>query len=378
MVLGFQTPAQKQAAPAEVRAAPNFGRRLLIGAGLGILDHAASAEPARGAWQTFRGRFLAQDGRVVDTGNQGVSHSEGQGYGMVLAAAYDTETTFRLILDWTMRHLGRREDHLLSWRWRPEAPGRDAGDRNNASDGDLLVAWALCRAAVRWGNREYLGLAKAMASDFLRFNTLEVAGQLLMRPGTTGFDHGEHLVVNPSYAVFSAMRELHVMQPDRRWPLLETGMLDLLTRARFSPLQLTPDWVEAPRAGGRYRIASEWPARFSWDAVRTPLYMVWAGMANHPSLDSLMEVWFDPGRGAAPPAWWDLRGEAPAPYAATPGITAVARLLLSARLGHAQSALLRLPDVTEARDYYNAALIALCHLAADEGHATSSHAEAAA
>ncbi len=56
-----------------------------------------------------------------------------------------------------------------------------------------------------------------MAADFLRCNTFEANGQLLMRPGTTGFDHGEHLVVNPSYAIFPAMRELDAMQPDPRW-----------------------------------------------------------------------------------------------------------------------------------------------------------------
>ena len=355
-----------------------MGRRLALGASLSLLTtRPARPETPQRAWAEFRSRFVSRDGRVMDTGNHNVSHSEGQGYGLLLAAAYDTEPMFMQILDWTRRNLCRGEDHLLSWRWRPEAPGRDRGDLNNAADGDLLGAWALCRAAVRWHNRDCLGLAKAMAADFLRFNTVDVNGQLLMRPGTTGFDHREHLVVNPSYAVFPAMRELNAMQPDPRWRRLEAGMLDLMAHARFGQRQLTADWVEVPRSGGRYRIASEWPPRFSWDAVRIPLYMTWAGLAKDPSLDPLMAVWFDPMRGAAPPAWWDLRNESPAPYEATPGIIAVARLLLAARLGQAQQHPLPLPAVSEAADYYNAALVLLCRLAADEGRLNLAMAEAA-
>ncbi len=353
-------------------------RRSVLGAGLALLaPWSTQAETPQRGWTDFRRRFLTQDGRVVDTGNQGVSHSEGQGYGMMLAAAFDTQTTFQTMMEWTERSLGRREDRLLAWRWRPDAPNQDRSDRNNAADGDLLVAWGLCRAAVRWHNRDYLARAKAMATDFLRYNTVEVGGHLLMRPGTTGFDHGEHLVVNPSYAVFPAMRELDALQPDPRWRRLEAGMLDLLGHAQFGRRQLTADWVEVPRAGGRYRIASEWPARFSWDAVRIPLYMAWAGLASDPALDPLMAVWFDPARGAAPPAWWDLRGESPAPYEATPGIVAIARLLLSARLGREQGHALVLPSVAEAADYYNAALIMLCRLAANEGSMNIALVEAA-
>ena len=40
-------------------------------------------------WRIFKQRFLAADGRIVDDGNGGISHSEGQGYGMVLAEALE-------------------------------------------------------------------------------------------------------------------------------------------------------------------------------------------------------------------------------------------------------------------------------------------------
>ncbi|WP_306812602.1 glycosyl hydrolase family 8 [Sphingobium sp. CFD-2] len=36
-------------------------------------------------WSTFKSAFLLRSGRIVDNGNGGVSHSEGQGYGLWLA-----------------------------------------------------------------------------------------------------------------------------------------------------------------------------------------------------------------------------------------------------------------------------------------------------
>ena len=83
---------------------------------------------------------------MVDTANGGVSHSEGQGYGMLLAQSYGDRQQFDQLWAWTKRgNLQIRKDRLLAWRWRPSGSG-DAGavdDMNNASDGDVLVAWAL-------------------------------------------------------------------------------------------------------------------------------------------------------------------------------------------------------------------------------------------
>ena len=40
-----------------------------------------------GAWFLYRNQFLHESGRIIDTGNEGISHSEGQGYGMLMAVA---------------------------------------------------------------------------------------------------------------------------------------------------------------------------------------------------------------------------------------------------------------------------------------------------
>ena len=98
-------------------------------------------------WDTFKQGFVEADGRVVDTGQARISHSEGQGFAMVFATHYDDRPTFERLWQWTQRNLQVRDDALLAWRWESQ---RGVTDRNNATDGDLLVAWALVRASEKW------------------------------------------------------------------------------------------------------------------------------------------------------------------------------------------------------------------------------------
>ena len=67
----------------------------------------------------FRSRFMAPDGRIIDTGNRNISHSEGQGWGMLMALAADDRASFERIWVWTRRTPDRPRDALSAWRFRP-------------------------------------------------------------------------------------------------------------------------------------------------------------------------------------------------------------------------------------------------------------------
>ncbi|MGH1558990.1 glycosyl hydrolase family 8 [Caulobacter segnis] len=58
-------------------------------------------------WAAYKSRFIQSDGRVVDTGNGNVSHSEGQGFAMIMATAYDDPATFKKLWSWTDKTLAR-------------------------------------------------------------------------------------------------------------------------------------------------------------------------------------------------------------------------------------------------------------------------------
>ncbi|WP_439595601.1 glycosyl hydrolase family 8 [Falsiroseomonas sp.] len=313
-------------------------------------------------WLAFTSRFLRPDGRVVDTANQGVSHSEGQGWALLCAEQALDREAFDSILGWTRRVLGRPHDALLSWRFRPDASGHggQVDDPNNATDGDLMFAWALLRAGRRWRSPEYTAQGVAVARDVLRLLVRQVGDEMVLLPGAAGFEQRDHVVINPSYYAFPAIRALAQAVPDPIWLRLASDGLSLLRRARFGRWGLPADWVALPRSGGRPSPAPGWPARFSYDAIRVPLYLAWAGLGREPAAVGAARFWSDPNHTRMP-AWTDFGSDAISPYAASIGIRAVAQLAIAK---HAEeSPVPAWPSLGEAKDYYSAVLTLLARLA---------------
>ena len=117
-------------------------------------NRAPSAVSSDG-WFAFKARFFSDDGRIIDSGNGGISHSEGQGYGMLLAALANDREAFDAMHGWAEASLLRDDTALFSWRYDPTEE-HPVSDPNNASDGDILIAWALLIAGKRWEEKAYL------------------------------------------------------------------------------------------------------------------------------------------------------------------------------------------------------------------------------
>ena len=331
---------------------------------LGWTRGAAAASPEappqlRAAWEGFRARFLLPEGRVVDSGNGGISHSEGQGWALLCAERCDDRASFDRLLDWTGQALRRPEDRLHAWRYRPGA-AQARSDRNNASDGDLFIAAALLLAARRWGQPAYAEAGRAVARDILRLLLRQVAGRTVLLPGATGFEEAEDVVLNPSYYAFPAIRLLARAVPDPAWLRLVADGLGLLRAARFGRWGLPPDWLTLRRADGALGLAPGWPPRFSYDAVRVPLYMAWAGLADEPPVRAALAFWDDPAH-RHPPAWADLGSNQVSPYAAGEGIVAIQRFATGGKPGLGRRT--EWPLLKNTDDYYGAILKILVILA---------------
>jgi endoglucanase len=347
-------------------------RRLVLGlgtaagiaaAGAGIvLARARQPAPLSAEWLAYAARFVTEQGRVIDVGNGGISHSEGQGFGMLLAVAYGDAERFARMAAWTARSLAVRDDGLLAWKYDERAADGPVPDSNNASDGDLLVAWALARAGERWRREDYREHAAALARAVRRRVVLRHEGGLpVLLPGRDGFARDGRLTVNLSYWVFPALLELARLDPDPVWGELVRSGRALLERARFGPAALPPDWLDLEPA---LAPAKGYPARFSYDAVRIPLYLAWAGPAFDPLLAPFRYYW------SAPPELWqaevDLTDPARVSYPAQAGARAVA-LLVNHREGGPPPAF---PALGDAADYYAASLLLLAKLAFKERYAS--------
>ena len=312
----------------------------------------ARAAEAQAIWTGFRDRFVLAEGRAVDTGNGGVSHSEGQSYALLFAEAAGDRESFDRIWRWTDATLARRDMRLFSWRYDPRTEPAVA-DPNNAADGDLVIAWALMRAAKRWGEPAYEQAAGDIRAAVASRLIVETAAGAVLLPGLAGFQKDGSVTLNPSYYVWPALDAFAAAEPEGPWRKLVAAGEALMAKARFGPPGLPSDWIAVDASGG-LAPAAGWPPRFGYDAVRTPLYLGWSGRT---ALLAPFRAYWAPllKDGAAPPAWVDVVSGERADYVGSPGMVAVARLACG----------LAPAPLDAGGDYYGAALAGLAALAAE-------------
>jgi endoglucanase len=277
----------------------------------------------------------------------------------MFAAAAGDRDAFERIRAWTQRVLKRPQDHLHAWRFRPGAtPSVD--DPNNATDGDLYIAWGLLLGAQRWSVPAWQREAVAIGRDILRLTLRRSAGRSVLLPGAAGFESAEGMVLNPSYIAIPAFAALARAMPDAPWGTISRDGSDLLRRARFGAWGLSPDWVAVPPGGAPLGLPPRWPPRFSFDAVRGPLLLAWAGEAAHPAVAGASAFWSD-SRWREPPAYIDLVTGQPAEFPASPGVRAIASFVDARRAGGGIA--VTLPSINDSRDYYSSSLTLLVRFA---------------
>mgnify|MGYP001594727291 FL=1 len=327
----------------------------------------AGALPVPELWKSWSARFVTPEGRVVDDVNGGISHSESQGYGLILAVAAGDRDTFRRIWTWTRAHLYVRADGLASWRWQP-GPAPNVRDPNNATDGDLLVAWALAVAGEAWSDPALTAASRRIARAVWDRTVVRTALGPAMLPAVDGFratDRADGPVVNPSYWVFPALADFARSMPDRDWAgVAETGA-KILAATRTGPTGLPPEWVSLK--GETVAAAEGFPATFGYNAVRVPLYLAWTAGVRRDALAPFMTRWGADGAGAPKMAVVDLADGRDLEPFADPGYRAIAALVACSLEGT------RFPDdlrTAEVDHYYPATLRALALIAVNTRHPT--------
>lgn len=245
-------------------------------------------------WQAYRDAFISPGGRVIDNANGNISHSEGQGYGMLLAVSAGDRDTFETLWTWTRSQLMLRDDGLAAWRWDPAATPHVA-DRNNASDGDILIAWALAEAGTAWSQPAYRMAALQMIRAIADHDLVTTSFGLALKPGSAGFDKGDRAdgpVINLSYWVFPALVRFAELAPERPFSAVIATGLKLAGAARFGPQRLPSDWISLAAAAPA--PAKGFPPTFGYDAIRIPLYLAWSGLGTTDALGPYAAAFKDP------------------------------------------------------------------------------------
>ncbi|WP_426739029.1 glycosyl hydrolase family 8 [Plantibacter sp. 2H11-2] len=215
--------------------------------------------------------FLADwvdDGRVVrrDQGDDTVS--EGQAYGLLVAAGVGDEQSFTEIWDWTEQHL-QRPDGLLAWRW----SDGEVVDDEPASDADLDAARALVIAGTRFDEPRFTEAGVTLAGVIADRMTAETAAGRILLPGVWAAST-EPYAYNPSYASPVAFSVLGAATGDPRWAELQAGSA-AVTTTLLDESPLPPDWAQVHADGSVDAMpgaaGTGQSVRYGYDAARLPI-----------------------------------------------------------------------------------------------------------
>lgn len=251
-------------------------------------------------WEAYRARFVDGSGRVIDNANGGISHSEGQGYGLLLAFAAGDRHTFERIWTFTLTELLIRDDGLAVWKWDPAARPH-VPDPNNASDGDILIAYALAKAGTTWKQPRYTAAAHKLAHAIGKNLFGQRDGAAYLLPGATGFgerDRPDGPVINLSYWVFEAFPVLAGLAPQYDWSGVARNGMVMLQQAAAGRARLPTDWTSI-RDGLQLKPADGFSPEFGYNAVRIPLYLLRAGATDIPWLRTINQRWAASGDAPA-------------------------------------------------------------------------------
>ena len=312
----------------------------------------AADHPLQAVWQAWKTLCLTDEGRIVDSFQNSDSHSEGQGYGLTLAAAFDDVVAFDLIFKWTQANLAIRPDALLAWRWlhdqHPPVP-----DQNNASDGDLFYAWALSAMAERH-NRPDLGeKAHAMAADIARLCVVahpDGSGVQLFLPGTTGFATDTGFIINPSYYFARAMHDLASATGVAAFDKVADDGLKLMDK--IAETQLVPDWITVD-INGWSAAPTGYSPNAGYEAIRVPLFAIWSGGAERSTEVGRYVAAVSRNRDDNATTVFDAMSGASLERSPHPGYQAIAALASCAQLGTVGAAI---PAFSTDQPYYPATL----------------------
>ena len=232
----------------------------------GTGDSTPDARTATQIGEDFLDEWVDDDGRVVrrDQGDDTVS--EGQAYGMLVAAAVGDEDRFAAIWDWTKEELVR-PDGLLAWRW---ADGAVVDDMP-ASDADVDAARALVLAGTAFDrpDLDHRG-RRSSARDVLDEMTGEHRRGRILLPGPWAAGPGPWSY-NPSYASPAAFAQLGEASGDPRWTELEPGSRAVTTNV-LTATALPSDWAQVQQDGTVVPLpsadGSSGTVQYSYDAGR--------------------------------------------------------------------------------------------------------------
>lgn len=234
-------------------------------------------------WQEYKSLFIAPDGRVIDKRNKDITHSEAVGYALYLAYKYEDKETFNKVYHWYHNNLKTNTVGLIPWKW-----GKDKKDKwhlldtNSATDANLWIAYDNLLMYERTSEIQYKTEALQLIRSIRKNLILEMNGKTLLLPSEYGYDHDKYIEINLSYYLFFIFDKFKKYDDNPIWSSLKKDGISLLKEARFTSLQLNPDWIQISKKDHNITLGEK--SKFSYDAIRIPLHILKSDISDKKAL----------------------------------------------------------------------------------------------
>ena len=234
-------------------------------------------------WQEYKKLFIAQDGRVIDKRNKHITHSEAVGYALYLAYRYEDLETFNKVYRWYKNNLKTNSAGLIPWKWGKDDKGKwHLLDKNSATDANLWIAYDNLLMYERTSDTKYKTEALQLIKSIRNNLIVQINGKRFLLPSEYGYDHDEYIEINLSYYLFFIFDKFKEYDDSTLWTALKKDGISLLKEARFTSLQLNPDWIQVMKKDNEITFGHT--ARFSYDAVRIPFNILKSDIAEKKEL----------------------------------------------------------------------------------------------
>jgi len=210
-------------------------------------------------WESWKKHRLrdCNDGTACVPRDEGDCISEGIGYGMLLASAFDDRSLFDKFWAYYKKHR-IQSNGLMTWK--TNACGSDAAS-GTATDGDIDTAFALLQAACKWGGT-YESDATTLINSIKTNEVTTCNGKLVLRAGA---GYGGCDKTNPSYFAPGYYKVFASVTNDSSWTTLANDSYSLLSTVQGKMNGLVPNWTDQ-----NGNIPSGDDGTYGPDASRTP------------------------------------------------------------------------------------------------------------
>jgi len=312
--------------------------------------------PYQKNWIAYKEQFIT-DGQVIDRENNNLSSSEGQGFALLFAVFSNDRKQFEKIWARTQQHM-QRKDYLFRGQVDFSEKTCDKAcisSQPNASNGDIIIAWALFAAENKWDRQIYL-VEGFRVLDAIKAKLIDKKyGYQLVLPTEKSIQSGDKpLQINLSYWVFPAFNLFADITGDPIWSEVYQSGVSLMKWARFGKWDLPADWMMLSE--DKVTLEGAQSSTYGENANRLPLYLMLAKNYQTDLTAPYIAFWAQ----ESVPASVDLLTDQVSTLTVNTGMQAIQKATEANLNGDSD---VTFPEISAKTDYYSATFILLSQLA---------------